>query len=212
MISRKRAVEAEIDEDQAAAAGDEILLKKTRGASLISSAAAEGASAMEEENNQADGMEVDVNGCNQAEIDEDLHSRQLAVYGRTTMGRLFASNVLVSGLQGLGAETGNDLIFSSLMIHGRNAGDARAGELLERVVLRCLDMGRCETFQNCVSWARLRFEVYFSNRFSSIDPSHLQFVMAASILRAETFGIYVPDWATNPEKLAEAVDKDDDRN
>ncbi|RWW36696.1 hypothetical protein BHE74_00058263 [Ensete ventricosum] len=150
MISRKRAVEAEIDEDQAAAAGDEILLKKTRGASLISSAAAEGASAVEEENNQADGMEVDVNGCNQAEIDEDLHSRQLAVYGRTTMGRLFASNVLVSGLQGLGAETGN---------------------------------------------------------FSSIDPSHLQFVMAASILRAETFGIYVPDWATNPEKLAEAVDK-----
>ncbi|RRT56410.1 hypothetical protein B296_00021631 [Ensete ventricosum] len=135
MISWKRAVEAEIDEDQPAAAADEILLKKTRGASLISSAAAEGASAMVEENNQADGMEVDVNGCNQAEIDEDLHSRQLAVYGRTTMGRLFASN------------------------------------------------------------------------FSSIDPSHLQFVMAASILRAETFGIYVPDWATNPEKLAEAVDK-----
>jgi hypothetical protein len=41
-----------------------------------------------------------------AEIDEDLHSRQLAVYGRETMKRLFASNVLVSGLQGLGAEIG----------------------------------------------------------------------------------------------------------
>jgi hypothetical protein len=40
------------------------------------------------------------------EIDEDLHSRQLAVYGRETMKRLFASNVLVSGLQGLGAEIG----------------------------------------------------------------------------------------------------------
>lgn len=42
----------------------------------------------------------------QQEIDEDLHSRQLAVYGRETMRRLFASNVLVSGMQGLGAEIG----------------------------------------------------------------------------------------------------------
>lgn len=40
------------------------------------------------------------------EIDEDLHSRQLAVYGRDTMRRLFASDVLVSGLNGLGAEIG----------------------------------------------------------------------------------------------------------
>lgn len=43
---------------------------------------------------------------NQQEIDEDLHSRQLAVYGRETMRRLFASNVLVSGMQGLGVEIG----------------------------------------------------------------------------------------------------------
>jgi hypothetical protein len=62
------------------------------------------------------------------EIDEDLHSRQLAVYGRETMKRLFASNVLVSGLQGLGAEIGKDRSvypsvlsfrkFSSQLIHG----------------------------------------------------------------------------------------------
>lgn len=43
---------------------------------------------------------------NSMDIDEDLHSRQLAVYGRETMRKLFASNVLVSGLQGLGAEIG----------------------------------------------------------------------------------------------------------
>jgi hypothetical protein len=46
------------------------------------------------------------NGNGVAEIDEDLHSRQLAVYGREAMRLLFASNVLVSGLNGLGAETG----------------------------------------------------------------------------------------------------------
>lgn len=43
--------------------------------------------------------------------------------------------------------------------------------------------------------------------FSSADPSHLHFIMAASILRAETFGIPIPDWAKNPKKLSEAVDK-----
>lgn len=42
--------------------------------------------------------------------------------------------------------------------------------------------------------------------FSSSDPSHLHFIMAASILRAETFGIPIPDWANNPKKLTEAVD------
>lgn len=47
-----------------------------------------------------------IDARNSPDIDEDLHSRQLAVYGRETMRRLFASNVLVSGLQGLGAEIG----------------------------------------------------------------------------------------------------------
>lgn len=49
---------------------------------------------------------VNGTGASSVEIDEDLHSRQLAVYGRETMRRLFASNVLISGLQGLGAEIG----------------------------------------------------------------------------------------------------------
>jgi hypothetical protein len=31
--------------------------------------------------------------------------------------------------------------------------------------------------------------------------------MAASVLRAETFGIPVPDWIRNPKMVAEAVDK-----
>lgn len=100
MLPRKRVVGAENEENQAAA--DEAQLKKTRGGDLISSSAA-----MEEENSWANGMEIDAAGSKQAEIDEDLHSRQLAVYGRETMRRLFASNVLVSGLQGLGAEIGN---------------------------------------------------------------------------------------------------------
>ncbi|OMO82888.1 Ubiquitin/SUMO-activating enzyme E1 [Corchorus capsularis] len=120
----------------------------------------------------------------------------------------------------------------------RNAADAQARDNLERV-LECLDKEKCETFQDCITWARLRFEDYFVNRvkqliytfpedaatstgapfwsapkrfphplqFSAADPSHLQFVMAGSILRAETFGIPVPDWVKHPKALAEAVEK-----
>ncbi|KAJ4816933.1 ubiquitin-activating enzyme 1 [Rhynchospora pubera] len=47
-------------------------------------------------------------------IDEDLHSRQLAVYGRETMRRLFASNVLISGLNGLGAEIAKNLVLAGV--------------------------------------------------------------------------------------------------
>ncbi|KAL8544390.1 hypothetical protein ACS0TY_004797 [Phlomoides rotata] len=119
----------------------------------------------------------------------------------------------------------------------RNAGDAQARDNLE-CVIECLDKERCESFQDCITWARLKFEDYFSNRvkqltftfpedaatstgapfwsapkrfpralqFSTADPSYLHFVMALSILRAETFGIPIPDWVKNPKKFAEAVD------
>uniref|UniRef100_A0A1D1Y6H3 E1 ubiquitin-activating enzyme n=2 Tax=Anthurium amnicola TaxID=1678845 RepID=A0A1D1Y6H3_9ARAE len=120
----------------------------------------------------------------------------------------------------------------------KRAGDAQARDVLEHII-ECLDKERCETFQDCVTWARLKFEDYFSNRvkqlafifpedsvtssgapfwsapkrfprplqFSASDPSHLHFIMAASILRAETYGIPVPDWVKNLSKWAEAVDK-----
>jgi hypothetical protein len=40
------------------------------------------------------------------EIDENLHSRQLAVYGHAAMRRMAASSVLISGANGLGVEVG----------------------------------------------------------------------------------------------------------
>ena len=46
------------------------------------------------------------NGAPHHVIDEDLHSRQLAVYGRESMRRMAGTTVLISGLGGLGAETG----------------------------------------------------------------------------------------------------------
>ncbi|KAF2288478.1 hypothetical protein GH714_007827 [Hevea brasiliensis] len=120
----------------------------------------------------------------------------------------------------------------------KSAGDAQAKDNLERV-LECLDKERCVEFQDCITWARLKFEDYFVNRvkqltftfpedattsngtpfwsapkrfpcplqFSTDDLSHLHFIMAASILRAEIFGIPVPDWVKSPKKLADAISK-----
>ena len=43
--------------------------------------------------------------------------------------------------------------YTSSMI---KAGDAQARDNLERV-LECLDRERCETFQDCITWARLKY-------------------------------------------------------
>ncbi len=40
------------------------------------------------------------------EIDENLHSRQLAVYGREVMKRMAGAAVLIAGANGLGLEIG----------------------------------------------------------------------------------------------------------
>ncbi|MEW5304751.1 MAG: hypothetical protein WDW36_007342 [Sanguina aurantia] len=58
------------------------------------------------------------------EIDEDLHSRQLAVYGREVMKRMAASSVLLIGLNGLGVEIAKNVILAgvrSVTLHDTQA-------------------------------------------------------------------------------------------
>ncbi|XP_022034390.1 ubiquitin-activating enzyme E1 1 isoform X1 [Helianthus annuus] len=118
------------------------------------------------------------------------------------------------------------------------AGDAQARDNLERV-LECLERERCESFEDCITWARLKFEDYFANRvkqltftfpedsvnssgtpfwsapkrfprpleFSVEDQSHLNFVIAASILRAETYGIPIPEWVKSSTRCADAISR-----
>ena len=47
-------------------------------------------------------------------IDEDLQSRQMAVYGRESMQKLRLANVLISGLNGLGAEIAKNVILANV--------------------------------------------------------------------------------------------------
>jgi molybdopterin/thiamine biosynthesis adenylyltransferase len=58
------------------------------------------------------------------EIDEDLHSRQLAVYGRESFRRLAGASVLVCGLKGLGAEIGK--AFTPSFTRSKDEGTARS--------------------------------------------------------------------------------------
>ena len=48
-------------------------------------------------------------------IDEDMQSRQMAVYGRESMQTLRKASVLISGLNGLGAEIAKNVILSNPM-------------------------------------------------------------------------------------------------
>ncbi|PNH08804.1 Ubiquitin-activating enzyme E1 2 [Tetrabaena socialis] len=48
------------------------------------------------------------------EIDENLHSRQLAVYGREAMKRMASSSVLISGMNGLGVEVAKNVILAGV--------------------------------------------------------------------------------------------------
>ncbi|NXX84319.1 UBA1 enzyme, partial [Urocolius indicus] len=50
----------------------------------------------------------------EAEIDEGLYSRQLYVLGHEAMRRMQTSNVLVSGLRGLGVEVAKNLILGGV--------------------------------------------------------------------------------------------------
>ena len=48
------------------------------------------------------------------EIDEDMQSRQMAVYGRESMQKLRKANVLISGINGLGAEIAKNVILANV--------------------------------------------------------------------------------------------------
>lgn len=43
--------------------------------------------------------------------------------------------------------------------------------------------------------------------FNSKDASCISFVISAAILRAETYGIDIPDWASKTDKVADVIDQ-----
>lgn len=82
-----------------------------------------------------------------AAIDEDLHSRQLAVYGRESMGRMASASILIIGVKGLGVEIGTPLLARLLLCprgpRPRACGDSR--------VRRSVGGGHCTSAPACAA-------------------------------------------------------------
>ncbi|XP_074586971.1 ubiquitin-activating enzyme E1 1-like [Curcuma longa] len=192
MISRKRVVEAEIDQDQAAAVADETLQKRTRGDCLISSAVAEETSVMEVDNSQVNGRQIDEDRSKPADIDEDLHSRQLAVYGRETMRRLFSSNVLVSGLQGLGAEIAKNLVLAgvkSITLH--DEGNVEMWDLSSNFFFSEEDIGKNKALACVLKLQELNNAVAVTTLTGNLSKEKLSsFQVCVDTLLFQVFSFY----------------------
>ncbi|XP_075691127.1 ubiquitin-like modifier-activating enzyme 1 isoform X1 [Rhinoderma darwinii] len=80
---------------------------------------------------------------NEAEIDEGLYSRQLYVLGHEAMKRMQNSNVLISGMSGLGVEIAKNIILGgvkSVTIHDQ--ANTEWGDLSSQFYLREDDLGK----------------------------------------------------------------------
>uniref|UniRef100_A0A8D3CNN1 E1 ubiquitin-activating enzyme n=1 Tax=Scophthalmus maximus TaxID=52904 RepID=A0A8D3CNN1_SCOMX len=80
---------------------------------------------------------------NDAEIDEGLYSRQLYVLGHEAMKRMQNSNVLVSGMRGLGVEIAKNVILGgvrSVTVHDHGVAEWR--DLSSQFYLREEDLGK----------------------------------------------------------------------
>ncbi|KAJ6777409.1 UBIQUITIN-ACTIVATING ENZYME E1 [Salix koriyanagi] len=111
---------------------------------------------------------------NPAEIDEDLHSRQLAVYGRETMRRLFASNVLVSGMQGLGVEIAKNLVLAgvkSVTLH--DEGVVELWDLSSNFIFSENDVGKNKALASVQKLQELNNAVVISTLTTELTKEHL---------------------------------------
>ncbi|XP_078436471.1 ubiquitin-activating enzyme E1 2-like [Wolffia australiana] len=114
------------------------------------------------------------NGRIPSEIDENLHSRQLAVYGRETMRRLFASSVLISGINGLGAEIAKNLVLAgvkSVTLHDEEI--VELWDLSSNFFLGEEDVGKNRALACVQKLQELNSAVAISTITSSLSKEHL---------------------------------------
>ncbi|XP_071479116.1 ubiquitin-like modifier-activating enzyme 1 [Diadema antillarum] len=104
---------------------------------------------LEQESNSIDQNSVNSNtgvmakNGGQSEIDEGLYSRQLYVLGHEAMKRMGQSNVLISGMRGLGVEIAKNVVLSgvkSVTIHDED--DVVIQDLASQFFFRKEDVGK----------------------------------------------------------------------
>ncbi|KAI3781578.1 hypothetical protein L2E82_11596 [Cichorium intybus] len=167
---------------------DESLIKRTKIDNLISSAATTAAAATTSTGTSSTDATMGGNNpngttngklpiggdSNQTDIDEDLHSRQLAVYGRETMRRLFASNILVSGMQGLGAEIAKNLILAgvkSVTLH--DEGNVELWDLSSSFIFTEDDLGKNRALASIQKMQELNNSVVISTLTTELTTDQL---------------------------------------
>ncbi|CAJ2633015.1 unnamed protein product [Trifolium pratense] len=132
-------------------------------------------------NNSSNVKEVDrgtyvmaVGDNNPQEIDEDLHSRQLAVYGRETMRKLFGASVLVSGMQGLGVEIAKNLILAgvkSVTLH--DVGTVELWDMSSNFVFSENDVGKNRALASVAKLQELNNAVVVQSLTSELTKEQL---------------------------------------
>ncbi|KAH9309303.1 hypothetical protein KI387_037214, partial [Taxus chinensis] len=108
------------------------------------------------------------------DIDENLHSRQLAVYGRETMRRLLNAKVLVSGLQGIGCEVAKNLILAgvkSVTLH--DEGAVEMWDLSSNFLITEDDIGKNRALASIKKLQELNASVVVSTWTSKISKEQL---------------------------------------
>ncbi|XP_067095824.1 ubiquitin-like modifier-activating enzyme 1 isoform X1 [Osmerus mordax] len=111
---------------------------------------------------------------NDAEIDEGLYSRQLYVLGHDAMKRMQSSNVLVSGLRGLGVEIAKNVILGgvkSVTLHDQGAAEWR--DLSSQFYLREEDLGKNRAEVSQLRLAELNSYVPVAAYTGSLDDEYL---------------------------------------
>lgn len=95
-------------------------------------------------------------GSLQDDIDEGLYSRQLYVLGHDAMRRMASSDVLISGLGGLGVEIAKNVILGgvkSVTLH--DTTNCSLADLSSQYYLRDSDVGRNRAEASCTHLAEL---------------------------------------------------------
>ncbi|XP_071816055.1 ubiquitin-like modifier-activating enzyme 1 isoform X2 [Apostichopus japonicus] len=112
---------------------------------------------------------------NSGEIDEGLYSRQLYVLGHEAMKRMGLSNVLISGMKGLGIEIAKNVVLAgvkSVTIH--DEGNVALADLSSQFFLQEKDIGKNRADVSCSRLTELNSYVPVSPHTKPLNEEFLK--------------------------------------
>lgn len=134
-----------------------------------------------------------MSGNEEIAIDEDLHSRQLAVYGRETMRRLAGAHILISGMKGLGVEVAKNVILAGVKaVTVHDTEKVEKTDLAAQFYLTDDDIGKNRAEACLARLQELNTHVEVSSSTAAISESFLSQFQAVALTEsslAESFKV-----------------------